>query len=53
MRTYVTCAKQPPDVGVFSLDAAHKLVVHVARETVYLLYFEGRMPIQQADGPFA
>ena len=52
VRTYVTCAKQSPDVWFFSLDAAHKLVVHVARKTVYLPYFEARMSIQQADGPF-
>ena len=52
VRTYVTCPGQPPGVWFFSLDAAHKLAVHMARWTFYLPYFEARMSVEKRDNGF-
>lgn len=43
VRTYVTVGGKP-GVWFFSLDAASKLAVRVARKTFHLPYFDARMP---------
>ena len=44
VRTYVTCNGRP-GVWFFSLDAAHRLAVRVARRTFHLPYFDADMTV--------
>lgn len=55
MRTYVRMAgagthEAYPGVWFFSLDAAHRLAVAVARRTYYLAYFHADMSLAVRDG---
>lgn len=49
VRTYVTCRGQP-GVWFFSLDAASRLAVRVARRKFHLPYFDARMSIRSENG---
>lgn len=50
VRTYVT-AQQKPGVWFFSLDAAHRLAVWLARRAFHLPYYNARISVhKQADG---
>src|SRR5438094_831037 len=47
VRTYVTRAGGDPGVFFFSLDAASRLAVHVARATFGLPYYPARMSLRR------
>ncbi len=49
VRTYVTRGGRP-GVWFFSLDAAHPVLVHGARATFALPYYQARMQHEQVDG---
>ncbi|MFI4916153.1 MAG: YqjF family protein, partial [Phycisphaerales bacterium JB060] len=49
VRTYVT-HRDKPGVWFFSLDAARRLAVEVARSTFRLAYFTARMSLEEHDG---
>jgi uncharacterized protein len=49
VRTYVT-AEEKPGVWFFSLDAANRIAVAIARAWFHLPYFRARMSCKQSDG---
>jgi uncharacterized protein YqjF (DUF2071 family) len=50
VRTYVHCNGKRPGVWFFSLDAANRPAVHIARTLWKLPYYFARMQMEAADG---